>query len=119
MSTRLNLKWFSVGNECVGANPPITHYRCKLGKDDNNILWLCECKYRYAENKYLIRFDYRTDEQWEFLKDEVIEAEDYWLASKKVYHAKFVKYTDIQNEIRKFIIDHNIHHLDVSGKLVK
>lgn len=119
MEAGLNLKWEQHGWEAVGSNPPIPHYRCALGIDDHGVTWICEARYRYAEKKYLVAFDYETEEQSAFLKKEVIDAPSYWKAHQEMYHSKFVIYEEVQNVIRQFIIDHHIYHKDLAGQLVK
>lgn len=119
MDARLSLEWEQHGLESLGSNPPISHYRCKLGTDDHGVTWICEARYRYQEKKYLVAFDYETEEQSAFLKREVIDAPIYWKAHQEVYHSKFVAYDEIQKVIRQFIIDHHIYHKDVAGQLVK
>lgn len=119
MKASLNLKWEQVGWEAMGANPPIPVHRCELGSDDHGIVWLCEARYRHAEKKYLVAFDYETEEQSAFLKHEVIDAPSYWKAHREIYHSKFVAYEEVQDVIRQFIIDHHIDHKDVTGRKVR
>ena len=118
MNARLNLKWEIVGTEAVGSCCPIPRYRCELGTDEEGDTWFCEARYRYYEKKYLVRFDYETEEQSAFLKSEVLDADNYWRKHDEVYHAKWVGYEDIEKVIREFIIYMGIDHKDVTGKLV-
>lgn len=119
MNAKLNLKWEVHGTESLGANPPLPYYRCEIGTDERGITWICEAKYRNKEKKYLVSFDYETEEQSAFLKSEVIEAPSYWTAHREIYHSKLVDYEDVQKVIREFIIEHHIYHKDVCGKLVQ
>lgn len=105
---RKKLDWQIHGIESIGSCPPIPHYRCVLGIDLEGTTWICQVKYREQERKFLVSFDYETDDQSAFLKDEVVYADDYWEAHKRVYHSKMVNYKDIQNVIADFITEYNI-----------
>ena len=106
MKKRLN--WQIHGTEAIGSCPPIPYYRCSLGTDANGTEWICETHYRTQERKFLVRFDYETEEQSAFLKSEVVDAVNYWEAYRRVYHSKLVDYKNIQDVIAEFMTDQNI-----------
>lgn len=102
------LDWQTYGYERVGNCPPIPYYETKLGVDLEGKTWFCRTHYREQEHKFLVAFDFRTEDHPLFLRSEVVYADNYWEAHKKVYHSKFVNYKDTQNVIADFITKHNI-----------
>lgn len=119
----LKLNWIRQGSERWGANPELPFYRCELGKDPSGILWLCEAKYLPRRQSFLVRFDTETYEDGSpFLRhsilDEDIPMSKYWKMHDEYYRAAYVRYEQIQDIIRKFIVDHSIEAYDVCNKKV-
>ena len=108
MEKRLYGKWYEHGKELMGGNPPVTEWRCDLGKGKDGHKWICSCRYRYQERKFLVAFDYETEEQSAFLKNEVVYSENYWKAHERIYHSRFVNYEQINNVVKEFIAEQGI-----------
>lgn len=101
-------KWYEHGKMWQGDNPPLTEWRRDLGEGKDGYMWICSCRYRMQERKFLVAFDYETEEQSAFLKDEVVDSENYWKAHHRVYHSKFVNYEQINNTVKEFMAEHGI-----------
>lgn len=92
----------------MADRPPIIEWRRDLGTDKDGRRWVCQCRYREQEKKFLVAFDYETDERSAFLRDEVVYADDYWNAHKRVYHSKLVDYIGIKETVDRFIREQEI-----------
>jgi hypothetical protein len=119
---RLDLKWEIYGSTAMGSAPPIPHYRCKVGKGKDGTTWLCDIRPIGEKlDKILLSFD--TDQETEdgspFLRDSVVNAKDYWKAHHDYHKSRYVKYHEIEENIRKFIVENHLQAKDVTGKAVK
>ena len=102
------LKWVEHGRTEMMKWPPIPKYWADLGIGKDGHLWKCSCEYRTQEHKFLVSFDYATEDEEAFLKEEVVYAENYWEAHHRVYHSKYVVYEEIARVIESFEAEHGI-----------
>ena len=102
--------WRVHGTESVGNNPPIPIWECMIGRDKNGDTWLCRVSYRNKERKFMVKFDKDvcTDDGCPFLRNEVIDAHDYWQAMRDYHKMTLCDYENIQNIISQFIIENNL-----------
>lgn len=98
----MKLNWYVHSTMQIGNCPPVPEYRCDLGTGSDGHEWICSSKYREQERKFLVSFDYETEEQSAFLKSEVVDADNYWEAHRKVYHSKLCNYEKIQDVVKSF-----------------
>lgn len=96
-------EWYEHSKMWIGNCPPIPEYRCNLGTDKEGKRWVCACKYREQERKFLVAFDYETDDWSAFLREEVLDAPNYWRAHQEIYHSKLVNYEQIQHVVEAFV----------------
>ena len=115
---RLDLRWHISGTVSTGSCPPIPIHRCELGKDQSGAMWLCEVRFYTRKGKYLVKFDTEGGHDTPFCRQDVVYASDYWKATMDVYNAKWCEYEAIQDEIKAFIISHEIQCKDVCGNPV-
>ena len=110
---RNKLNWERQGRESMGqCGFPIDIYRAELGKDKDGKTWLVECEplTMNGSNKFRLLFDHTdepteengwTGEDWPFLRNEVLDADDYVSARKRRYRMKEVLYKDIVSTIER------------------
>lgn len=110
---RNSLEWERQGSERMGqCGFPIDIYRAELGKDKDGKTWLVECKSlaMNGSNKFRLLFDHTeepneengwTGEDFPFLRNEVLDADNYISASKRRYRMKEVLYKDIVSTIER------------------
>lgn len=92
--------------------PPVITYQCVIGNDDKGNTWLCQARmllkdqYKGNGNKWMLKFD--IDGETAFMRDEVLEAENYWEEAEKAYHIKCSDFDNIVSEISNFKAEHHI-----------
>lgn len=117
---RLDINWKQIGGEGLGSNPLLPLYEAELGRDKHGRTWLCRVRYRYTVNLFQVYFDTDevTDEDGPFLRNKVVDAEEYHKAFKREYYARMCRYEAIQDAIWEFIVKHEVDAKDVTGKQV-
>lgn len=109
---RNSLEWERQGSERMGqCGFPIDIYIAELGKDKDGRTWLVECQSlaMNGSNKFRLSFDHAEEPNeengctgdWPFLRNEVLDADDYVSARKRRYRMKEVLYKDIVSTIER------------------
>lgn len=101
-------KWFAVGEECTGSNPPITTYEYVIGYDAEGREWHARATYREQEHTYIVWFDHMNGLS-PFLREEVVYSGDYWKSMKERHHLTKCRYRDIQKIVDNFADRNGIH----------
>lgn len=100
-------RWYSVGREWRGTNPPINTWETVLGKDPQGREWRARAKYNENTNAWQVWFDH-TEGETPFLRTEVVYADSYWTAMRKRHSLSNCQYKDIMKVIREFTFKNEI-----------
>lgn len=104
------LKWEKVQSTAYGNNPPIVTHQAILGEDSNGDVWMCRVEFRKDRNMFMVWFDkdVETDDDFPFLRNDVVYADNYWKAHQRIYHTVFCQYGQIRDIVELFMRENGI-----------
>ena len=103
----MDSRWYEVGKEWKGSNPPIYTYETVLGHDPQGREWRARAKNNQNARSWQVWFDHMDGES-PFLREEVVYADSYWTAMRKRHSLSNCTYEDVMKVARKFMHDHEI-----------
>lgn len=97
-----SFEWVTVGGYSRYNCPPLPTWETKIG-EVNGVKWMCRVQYRETRKKFMVYFDNNIEaDDSPFLRDAVVNAEEYWKAHQEVYHTVLCDYEDIPKAISHF-----------------
>lgn len=100
--------WKEVEAQASYGGIPIVTFQKELGIDPDGKKWFCRCEYYDRKKKFRVYFDFVSEQGSLFLRNSVLEANDYWKAREEIYHEKYVEYEKIGDTVKKFAEQHGI-----------
>ena len=101
----MDSRWYEVGKEWKGSNPPIYTYETVLGHDPQGREW--RARATANGSAWQVWFDHMDDAS-PFLREEEVYADSYWKAMREVHGLVNCHYGDVMNVVRKFMHEHDI-----------